>query len=157
MLTQETPIDYKVLEVSSRAFRQYGAIPYKYTCDGEDINPPLDIKNIPVEAKSLTLIVEDPDAPRGTWLHWLVWNIPVTHRIKEDDVPGDQGVNDFGKVSYGGPCPPSGAHRYYFKVYALNSLLDLPRGLTRTQVEEAMSDHIIAYGETVGIYKKKSK
>ncbi|ELR68473.1 hypothetical protein C900_00307 [Fulvivirga imtechensis AK7] len=101
-------------------------------------------------------MVEDPDAPRGTWLHWLVWNIPVTHRIREDDVPGDQGLNDFERVNYGGPCPPSGTHRYFFKVYALDCLLDLPRGSTRKEVDEAMSSHIIAYGDIVGIYKKRN-
>src|SRR5688572_24026178 len=143
-MPSETRIDQKALRISSPAFRPDGNIPSRYTCEGEDINPPLDIKQIPAEAKSMVLIIEDPDAPMGTWLHWLVWNIPIVHHINENEVPGDQGLNDFGKIEYGGPCPPSGTHRYYFKVYALGELLDIPEGASKKDVEAAMQNHIIA-------------
>jgi Raf kinase inhibitor-like YbhB/YbcL family protein len=144
----------KALEITSSAFKANGLIPVKYTCEGEDINPPLNIKEVPLEAKSLVLIVEDPDAPKGTWLHWLVWNIRIIHRVNENEVPGVQGLNDFGRNAYGGPCPPSGKHRYFFKVYALDDLLDVPESSLKKVVEEAMRHHIIAYGELVGVYKK---
>ncbi|MGC1241455.1 MAG: YbhB/YbcL family Raf kinase inhibitor-like protein [Chryseosolibacter sp.] len=154
MQKSEIKTDYKALNVTSKAFSQNDTIPLKYTCDGEDINPPLEIGAVPAEARSLTLIVEDPDAPGGTWLHWLVWNIPVTHHLREKEVPGDQGINDFGRKTYGGPCPPSGTHRYFFKIYALDDLLDLPDGSSRSEMEEAMRDHILGYGELVGLYKR---
>lgn len=144
----------RVLDISSEAFVAEGSIPAKYTCDGEDINPPLTIKSTPAEAKSLALIVDDPDAPAGTWVHWLAWNIPVTDRIAESEVPGELGTNDFGMIGYGGPCPPAGTHRYFFKVYALDDELDLPEGSRKGEVEEAMQDHILAYGELVGVYKR---
>ncbi len=150
-------IDRKALGIASAAFKSGATIPARYTCDGEDINPPLQIENIPSDAKSLVLIVDDPDAPKGTWLHWLVWNIPVVEHINEDEIPGDQGMNDFGRIAYGGPCPPSGTHRYFFKVYALDDLIDLPEGSSRNEVEEAMANHIIAYGETVGSYKRSHR
>jgi Raf kinase inhibitor-like YbhB/YbcL family protein len=149
--------DCKVLAVTSKAFKDKKVIPRKYTCEGEDKNPPLDIDGIPEEARSLALIVEDPDAPSGVWLHWLVWNIPVIHHIHENEIPGDQGVNDFGHNTYGGPCPPSGTHRYLFKVYALDDLLDLPEGSTRKDVGEAMRDHIVAVGELAGLYTKTGR
>jgi Raf kinase inhibitor-like YbhB/YbcL family protein len=154
MQKTEIPTDYKALIVTSPAFKPDGNIPSRYTCDGADANPALDITAIPKEAKSLVLMVEDPDALAGTWLHWLVWNIPITHHIKEGDVPGDQGRNDFGRNEYGGPCPPSGRHRYFFKVYALDDLLSLPVGSHRRELEEAMRDHIVAYGELMGMYKR---
>lgn len=154
MEQKEITTEYKVIEVASKAFAMNGSIPVKYTCEGDDVNPPLDIGNIPAQAKSLALIVEDPDAPRGSWLHWLVWNIPVTHHIKDDDVPGDEGVNDFGKQGYGGPCPPSGTHRYVFKVYALDSVLELGEGAGRRELQDAMADHVLAYGEITGVYRK---
>ena len=148
-------VDYKQLKVSSTAFLHEGMIPFKFTCDGKNFNPPLDIEHIPEETKSLVLIVDDPDAPVGTWVHWLVWNIPVTHHIKENEVHGKEGMNDFQQLHYGGPCPPSGTHRYFFKVYALNALLDLPSNTKKPQLEKAMSEHIIAFGELVGLYKSK--
>jgi len=150
-------IYHKSLHISSPAFEPGGNIPSRYTCEGEDINPPLEIKQIPAEAKSMVLIIEDPDAPMGTWLHWLVWNIPIVHYINENEVPGDQGLNDSGKIEYGGPCPPSGMHRYYFKVYALDDLLDIPEGSSRGEVEAAMQNHIIAYGQVMGVYQKSRR
>jgi len=154
MQRSEVMTDFKTLVVTSKTFKPQGAIPRKYTCDGEDVNPPLDIGDIPAEARSLAVIMEDLDAPSGTWVHWLVWNIPLTHQIHENEYPGDEGLNDFGRNGYGGPCPPSGTHRYVFKIYALNDLLDLPDGASRIQLEDAMRDHIVAYGELTGVYKR---
>lgn len=150
----EKAVDYALLDVSSPAFKDGEKIPLQYSCDGENINPPLDIENIPEQAKCLALIVDDPDAPRGTWVHWVVWNIPVTHHITEDKVHGIEGLNDFKQQNYGGPCPPSGTHRYFFKVYALDALLDLPETTTKQELEKAMSEHIIAFGELVGLYSR---
>jgi len=130
-------------------------IPTTYTCEGNDINPPLDIGGIPDKAHSLVLIVDDPDAPGKTWVHWLVWNIPITHHIKENSVPGEQGWNDFKRIAWGGPCPPSGTHRYFFKVYALDTLLELSSKTTKKELEQAMGEHILAFGELVGVYKRK--
>ena len=146
--------EYKALAVRSPAFTDHGMIPAKYTCEGENISPPLEIGDLPYEARSLALIIEDPDAPAGTWLHWIVWNIPVMHTIGEDEIPGEQGLNDFGKRAYGGPCPSSGTHRYYFRVYALDDLLPLPSGTRRTAIETAMRNHIVGYGELVGLYQR---
>ncbi len=106
-----TAVNYKTIKVKSTAFEENGLIPSKYTCEGENINPPLDLEQIPAEAKSLVLIVDDPDAPKKTWVHWIVWNIPVTHHIKENDVHGTEGINDRRQHQYSGPCPPSGTHR----------------------------------------------
>lgn len=147
-------IVFKPLKVSSTAFNDGGMIPLKYTCDGLNINPPLDIENIPEEAICLALIMDDPDAPVGTWSHWVVWNIPVTHHIRENQVHGIEGLNDFQQHHYGGPCPPSGTHRYFFKVYALDSPLNLSANTRRPQLEKGMSEHIIAFGEMIGLYKK---
>jgi Raf kinase inhibitor-like YbhB/YbcL family protein len=149
-------VDYRQLKVSSTAFQNGEMIPSKYTCEGSNINPPLDIKNIPENALCLALIVDDPDAPIGIWVHWLVWNIPVTHHLKENHVNGIEGFNDFQQFHYGGPCPPSGTHRYFFKVYALDALLDLPADTKKNQLERAMSEHIIAFGELVGLYQRKA-
>lgn len=150
----EKAVDYKRLDISSAVFKEGQLIPSKYTCDGANVNPSLEIKNIPVETKCLTVIVEDPDAPAGTWVHWVVWNIPVTHHIKENSVQGIEGINDFQKHQYRGPCPPSGTHHYYFKIYALDTLLELPVTTKKTQLEKAMSEHIIAFGELIGLYKR---
>mgnify|MGYP003576707513 CR=1 FL=1 len=152
-----SPNEFKALHLTSAAFGDKGNIPHEYTCDGGDVNPPLEIAAIPIEAKSLALIIDDPDAPTGTWLHWLVWNIPIIQHIRENEIPGEQGINDFGRNDYGGPCPPSGTHRYIFKVYALDDLIDLPEGSTRNQVEDAMYGHILAYGELTGVYKRVSR
>jgi len=148
-------ITYELLKVSSSAFNLNEGIPSKYTCDGKNISPPLAIEHIPESAKSLVLIVDDPDAPRGTWVHWVMWNIPVTHHIRENEAHGIQGPNDFNARQYGGPCPPSGTHRYFFKVYALDSLLKIPPSSRKENVEKAMSGHILAFGELVGLYSKR--
>lgn len=149
-------VDYKQLKVTSIEFQNGGMIPLKFTCDGININPSLDIEHIPEEAKCLALIVDDPDAPVGTWVHWLAWNIPVTHHIKENSVHGTEGTNDFQQQQYAGPCPPSGTHRYFFKVYALDALLELPAGAKKLPLEKAMSEHIIAFGELIGLYRRNA-
>ncbi len=149
-------VDYKLLKVSSSAFNENELIPIKYTCDGANISPPLNIDHIPENAKSLAIIVDDPDAPVGTWVHWVMWNIPVTHQIKENKANGIQGINDFGKHKYQGPCPPGGIHRYFFKVYALNDIIDIPGNTNKHQLEKAISEHIIAFGELVGMYARTS-
>jgi len=143
------------LTVTSPAFENGGFIPAKYTCDGDDMNPPLNIKDIPEGTKGLVLIVDDPDAPAGTWDHWVVWNIPVMERIEENSVQGVEGLNSFQRHSYGGPCPPSGTHRYFFKVYALDIKLDLNPNSRKKDIERAMKGHILAKGEVVGLYKRK--
>lgn len=142
------------LTIESPAFKNEEMIPQKYTCDGEDINPPLKITGIPPETESLVIIVEDPDAPDKTWDHWLVWNIPPSENIPENTLPGDEGINSFGRQNYGGPCPPSGTHRYFFKVYALNSELKLQEGAKKQILENTMKKNIIAKGELIGLYSK---
>lgn len=145
----------KQLAVTSSAFAEGGMIPPKYTCDGSNINPPLHVAHIPDGAKSLALIVDDPDAPAGTWLHWMMWNIPVSERIDENSAPGTQGRNDFGETGYGGPCPPSGTHRYFFRVFALDTLLDLPGSSVRTDLERTMKGSVLAKGELQGTYRRR--
>jgi hypothetical protein len=152
----EKAIDYKQLDITSIAFKNGETIPIKYTCDGININPPLDINNIPLQAKCLAIIVDDPDAPINTWVHWLAWNIPVTHHIKENELHGMEGINDFDQHRYSGPCPPSGTHRYFFKIYALDALLDLPSSTKKNQLEKAMSEHIIGFGQLVGLFTKNT-
>ena len=142
------------MKFTSPAFGHNQTIPKKYTCEGDDINPRLIITDIPAAAKSLTLIVDDPDAPMGTWVHWVVFDIPVAGEIKEDSIPGKQGYNDFGRNDWGGPCPPSGTHRYFFKIYALDTILNLKEGVKKKEVERAMRGHILDKTELVGLYKK---
>ena len=145
------------LSITSPAFPHKGMIPKKYTCDGVDVSPPLSIGNVPEKTKSLALIIDDPDAPMGTWVHWVVWNIgPGIGEIPENTAPPEalQGTNDFGKRRYGGPCPPSGTHRYFFKLYALDTQLTLDAGATKAQVEEAISGHLLGKAELVGLYRR---
>jgi len=148
-------IAMKDLRVTSPAFTNNGPIPRKYTCDGNDVNPPLSIEGIPEGTKSLVLIVDDPDAPRGTWDHWIVWNISPVQKIEENRVPGTEGLNDSGRRSYGGPCPPSGTHRYFFKVYALDTTLNLSPNSRKKDVEKAMMEHILAQGHIIGLYSRR--
>ena len=145
------------VKVTSSAFREGGNIPSKFTCDGSDTSPPLQITGVPSEAKSLVLIADDPDAPGGLFTHWLVWNIPPqTSSIPEGSATnGVQGANDFGKSGYRGPCPPPGTHRYSFKFFALDRELEVRAGAKRSQVDAAMKGHIIAQGELVGRYARK--
>lgn len=143
------------INITSSVFQNGVNIPQKYGCRGENINPPLSINHVPAEAKSLVLIVDDPDAPGGTWNHWLVWNInPRQEKIEENSSPRGAvtGINDFGKANYGGPCPPSGVHRYFFRLYALNSLLNLSPTARRGDLNQAMEGKIIGQGQLMGRY-----
>jgi len=151
------------ITVSSPAFHEGGMIPVKYTCDGEDISPPLTFEGIPKETKSLTLISDDPDAPMGTWVHWVFYNLPPDTKNVQEKVPSDEklknsarhGLTDFGRFGYGGPCPPSGTHRYYFKVYALDVMLTISGKVTKKDVVKAMEGHILAEGRLMGKYKRR--
>ena len=144
--------------VATSAFQTGGDIPAKFTCNGANVNPELKINGVPNGAKSLVLIVDDPDAPRGLFTHWILWNIdPKTTDIGENSVPtgGVQGTNDFGKRNYGGPCPPSGTHRYFFKIFALDSKLDLKPSAGRAELDGAMKDHVLAKAELIGRYSHR--
>jgi Raf kinase inhibitor-like YbhB/YbcL family protein len=145
------------MKITSSAFQAGGNIPSKFTCDGGDTSPPLQIAEVPSGAKSLALVADDPDAPSGLFTHWMVWNISTqTNAIAEGSTPnGVRGTNDFGKSGYGAPCPPSGTHRYYFKIFALDRELDLPAGAKRSQLDAAMKGHVVAQGELIGRYSKK--
>jgi Raf kinase inhibitor-like YbhB/YbcL family protein len=147
----------KDLVVSSSAFDDGGNIPSKYTCEGEDINPPLKIDNLPEGAKTLAIIVEDPDAPNGTFDHWIAWNIPVQNEIQENKAAGISGTNSAQKKGYYGPCPPSGTHRYFFYLFALDTNLDLKEGASKEQLKEAMKEHVLAIGVLMGRYEKGKK
>ena len=142
------------LQVISIVFSHNGHIPPQYTCEGENFNPPLTIRNIPEGTKTLALIMEDPDAPKGVFDHWIVWNIPPNEAIVERSNPGINGTNSFGKTGYGGPCPPSGSHRYFFRVYALDCELDLEVGSGKKELLDAMEGHVLASGELMGLYQK---
>jgi Raf kinase inhibitor-like YbhB/YbcL family protein len=143
------------LIVKSSVFEANKLIPKKYSCDGENVNPPLTIAGLPKETKNIVLIMDDPDAPMGTFDHWVVWNIPAsTNQIAENSAPGIEGLNGMRKHGYTGPCPPSGTHRYFFKVYAIDSKLDLPLNSTKHDVEKAMQSHILTKGEIVGLFKR---
>ena len=151
------------LKVESAAFANGGLIPAKYTCDGDDMSPPLRWSKPPDGTKSLAIISDDPDAPRGTWVHWVVYNIPPQVRELREHVPSSerlsdgtvQGRSDFGRIGYGGPCPPSGTHRYYFKVYALDTMLNIAHGATKQQLLKAMEGHVLAQGELMGKYARR--
>ena len=146
------------MSITSPAFQPGGDIPAKFTCNGTNVSPELQIGGVPNEAKSLILIVDDPDAPRGLFTHWIVWNIdPKTTQVTENSAPagGIQGTNDFGKTKYGGPCPPSGTHRYFFKIFALDTKLDLKPGARRAELDTAMHGHVLAQGELMGRYSHK--
>lgn len=142
------------MKLTSPVFEHGRAIPAKFTCDGENVSPPLEIEDAPEKAKTLALIVDDPDAPAGTWLHWLLYDVALRSSIGEGEVPGKQGMNDFGRKDYGGPCPPSGQHRYFFRLYALDTELNLPEGASRDEVEKAMADHVLAKAELMGLYER---
>lgn len=143
------------MKLNTPAFRDGETIPQKYARQGSNMNPPLHLEEIPEKARSLALIVEDPDAPKGTFNHWLVYNLdPQTHDIKENTVPvmATQGRNDFGDLEYDGPQPPSGEHRYFFKAFALDSVLELPRGARRAELEKAMQGHVLDQAAVMGRY-----
>ena len=151
------------LQIKSSAFQMGGMIPSKYTCDGEDISPPLSWDGVSEGTKSLALISDDPDAPMGTWVHWVLYDLSPSTRELPENFPKDktlsngskQGITDFKKIGYGGPCPPSGVHRYFFKLYALDTKSNLDPGATKKQVEDAMKGHILAQAELMGKYQRK--
>lgn len=152
------------ITIWSDTFKNGENIPVEYTCDGENISPGLFWKGIPAGTKSITLIMDDPDAPMGTFVHWVLFNLTSDVdklskgiRPKESFFKHDthHGMTDFGRIGYGGPCPPSGVHRYYFRIYALDKLLGLETGATRKQVDDAMSGHILAMGELFGLYRRE--
>jgi len=146
------------MKITSSAFQEGGAIPEKYSKNGQNVNPALRIEGAPDNAKSLALIVDDPDAPVGLFTHWIAWNIdPKTTEIAENSVPKGavQGTNDYPGSGYDGPQPPSGTHRYYFKIFALDTTLDLPSGAKRKELDKAMNGHVIAQGQLMGRYSKK--
>ena len=150
------------MEIKSSAFGSGEMIAAKYTCDGADFSPPLEWSGSPAGTKSLALICDDPDAPMGTWVHWVIFDIPPTATMlaegitREKGTPGGgtQGVNDFRKIGYGGPCPPGGTHRYFFKLYALDAMLGLKPGSTKGQLLKAMRGHILAEAQLMGTYKR---
>ncbi|MBD1908669.1 YbhB/YbcL family Raf kinase inhibitor-like protein [Funiculus sociatus GB2-A5] len=151
------------MKLKSTAFSADGLIPSKYTCDGADISPPLSWTIPPAGTESLALIVDDPDAPGGIFVHWVLYDLPPEILQLPEAVPteanvkygGSQGKNDFGNLGYGGPCPPSGTHRYFLRLYALNRVLDLASGVTKSQLEAAMDGHILAAAKLIGRYSRK--
>lgn len=145
------------LTIQRPAFKHNEFIPSKYNCDGMNINPALSLSGIPKDAKTLALIMDDPDAPMGTFDHWIMWNIPVKEQIEENSAPGVQGKNGRKENKYTGPCPPSGTHHYHFKIYALDTKLGLPEDSDKKALEKAMAGHVIASAELVGLYKRNTK
>ena len=151
------------MEISSPAFKAGESIPSKYSCDDLDVSPPLIWKNVPEGTESLALICDDPDAPSGTFVHWVLYNLPPDAGSFEENVPKKdklgngalQGKNDFGRLGYGGPCPPSGTHRYYFKLYALDSMLEEKQGMTKKELLKAMETHVLEEIQLMGRYKRK--
>jgi len=151
------------IKITSSAFENGGLIPAKYTCDGEDISPPLQWDGVPEGARSIALICDDPDAPMGTFVHWVLFNLPAATKELTEDVPADktlpngvrQGITDFGRIGYGGPCPPSGTHRYFFKIYALDMELALKAGAGKRELLKAMEGHILGQGQLIGKYKRR--
>ncbi|MCB1112432.1 MAG: YbhB/YbcL family Raf kinase inhibitor-like protein [Chlamydiales bacterium] len=142
------------MKIESPVFGDHERIPDKYTCDGADISPPLSFHDVPLGCKTLAIVVDDPDAPAGTFDHWVVWNIPSeTIGLTEDRSVGTMGINGFNKLTYKGPCPPKGSdHRYFFKLYALDTFIELPPGSSKEELEKAMESHIMAKAELVGTY-----
>lgn len=157
---EKTEVSMPEIKVTSPAFVQEGMIPARYTCDGDDAAPEIIWKNLPEKTRTLALICDDPDAPRGTWVHWVVYEIPATDtsfsaKTPDDKKPFTFGKNSWGKTSYGGPCPPSGTHRYYFKLYALDTSLKLKPGATKEELLKAMEGHVLAQGELMGKYQRQ--
>ncbi len=151
------------LSITSTAFKQGERIPSKYTCDGSDVSPGLEWSDVPDSTRSFTIIADDPDAPVGTWIHWVFYHILGETRTLPEAVPPDanlpdgsrQGKNSWGRPGYGGPCPPGGTHRYFFKLYALDTVLELPSGVSKDDLLKAMKGHILAEAELMGVYSRK--
>ena len=150
------------IKITSSAFAEGRMIPKHYTCDAEDVSPDLAWTGVPEGTKSLALICDDPDAPMGTWVHWVLFNLPPGINELCAEIPPEKtlengarhGKNDFGKFGYGGPCPPSGTHRYFFKLYSLDTVINLESGITKAQLLEAMEGHILDEGQLIGKYKR---
>jgi Raf kinase inhibitor-like YbhB/YbcL family protein len=150
------------IKLTSTAFKEGEPIPRQHTCDGVNVSPSLEWSGVPKSAKTLVIFADDPDAPSGIWVHWVLYNLPADNIGMVENLPatdelkagGFQGKNDFGKIGYGGPCPPSGTHRYFFKIYALDSELPLKAGATKAEVEKAMEGHVVAQGQLMGTYRK---
>ncbi len=151
------------MDLTSKAFDNGGSIPPKYTCDAENVSPPLACRGAPDKTKSFALVVHDPDAPNGDWVHWVIYHLPASHTELSENIPanetlsngGMQGRNDFKKIGYGGPCPPSGTHHYHFQLYALDSTLPLHAGATRQELEKAMHGHVVAEALLIGTYQRR--
>jgi len=146
-------ISQATLTVKCSAFANNNYIPQKYTCEGENYNPAIEVENVPVGAKSLALIMDDTESPNGEFVHWVMWNIPVSGKISEKSAPGVQGLNSKKENKYFGPCPPNGVHKYHFKVYALDANLDLPALTDKAALLKAMEGHMLGSGDLVGRYK----
>ena len=165
MSAEETSTRMGIMELKSPAFSEGQAIPSKYTCDGKDVSPPIAWSETPPGTKSFALIADDPDAPMGTWVHWVIYNLPPTTRKLPEEFPTDgrlpdgtiQGKTDFGRTGYGGPCPPSGTHRYFFRLFALDTVLSLPSASTAKQLKAAMQGHILAEAQLMGSYRRKGR
>jgi Raf kinase inhibitor-like YbhB/YbcL family protein len=152
------------MQLASTAFTEGGAIPAKLTCDGTNVSPPLEWRGVPAGTKSLALIADDPDASGGTWVHWVLYDLPPGTTDLPEDLPksqyvaggAKQGLNDFRHLGYGGPCPPHGKpHRYFFKLYALDAVLDLKPGATKKDLEHAMAKHMLAQAQLMGTYQRR--
>ena len=151
------------MKLTSPAFTEGGMIPAQYTCNGADISPPLAWEQVPEDAKSLALIVDDPDAPVGTWVHWVLYNLPASTRELKENITKTkilpdgamQGTNDFRKIGYNGPCPPGGTHRYFFKLYALDEMVDLNPGARKKDLVDAMKGHILAECQLMGKFSRR--
>ena len=151
------------MKLTSTAFSEGGMIPAQYTCNGPDVSPPLNWEDVPERTKSLALVADDPDAPVGTWVHWVLYNLPADSRELQEDLPKTkvlpngaiQGTNDFRKIGYNGPCPPGGTHRYFFKLYALDELVDLNPGARKKDLLDAMKGHILAECQLMGKFSRR--
>ena len=146
-----------MMKISSGAFENGNPIPGQFTCDGADVSPPLAFSDVPATARSLALIMDDPDAPMGLWVHWLVWNIPPSTTVlaKGQKIPWMQGTTSWKRPGYGGPCPPSGTHRYFFRLHALDTMLELRQGAQKKDLEAAMQGHVLAMAELMGRYRRR--
>ena len=151
------------IKLSSSAFEDGGLIPAKYTCDGADISPPLQWQAVPEGTKSIAVICDDPDAPMGTFVHWVLYNLPAETKELSENIPAEntlpngasQGVSDFGRIGYGGPCPPSGTHRYFFKIYAVDAEVGLAAGAGKGELLKAIQGRILGQGQLMGKYKRQ--
>jgi len=160
--TNSAKPDKAEIKLTSAAFKEGEPIPRAYTCDGVNISPPLEWSGVPKTAKTIAIVCDDPDAPAGTWVHWVLYNLPADNIGLVENLPatetlkagGFQGKNDFGKIGYGGPCPPSGTHRYFFKIYALDSELPLKAGATKAELMKTMEGHIVLQGQLMGTYRR---